>query len=294
MAQGLQVFDNAGGYILYDSNGMNYFDKNGVQYAQIRRTVIGTAPHGKHVKFKSPWDKPPMVLCSPTNTQISQSAYNKANLKLVCKAVNVSKSGFDVQCFTTLMNAESSTGNQTIGATEKGNTASISIDSKSTSISIPITVNYTAPKSTGVFAGYSKNQWGQWVADGSTITKPVYFNRVSVTVVLKVNGAEKTRWTSNSISSQGGTVSSTGSTTLNATFNAGSKVTITAYLNWTRSPSPDTGSDYSKWEYQSGATFPSGSATFSSTFSVDKETVISTGDVFFLAIDSNSNEYTVE
>lgn len=291
--QGLQIFDNTGGYILYDGDGINYFDKNGVQYAQIRRTIIGTAPHGKHVKFKSPWDKPPMVLCSPTNTQISQSTYNKADLKLVCKAVNVSESGFDVQCFTTLMNAESSTGNQTIGATEKGNTASVSIDSKSTSISIPITVSYTASKSTGVFAGYSKNNYGQWVKDGSTTRSQVYFYNVSVTVVLSVNGTEKTRWTSNSISSQRGTVSSTGSTTLNATFNAGSKVTVTAYLNWRRSPNPSTGNNYSKWEYQSGATFPSGSATFSSTFSIDKETVISTGDVFFLAIDSNSNEYTV-
>lgn len=234
-----------------------------------------------------------MVLCSPTNTQIAQNTYNKANIKLVCKAVNVSKSGFDVQCFTTLMSGESSTGNQDIEATGGGNTASINIDSKSTSISIPITVNYTASKSTGVFAGYSKNYWGQWEADGSTITKPVYFYNVSVTVVLKANNVEKTRWTSNSISSQRGTVSSTGSTTLNATFSAGSKVTVTAYLNWTRSPDPDTGSDYSKWEYQSGATFPSGSATFSSTSSVHNKTVISTGDVFFLAIDSNSNEYTV-
>lgn len=292
--EGLRITDADGGYILYNAEGMNYYDDNGNRYAQVKRTIIGSAAHGQHVKFAKAWRNPPLVLCSPLNAQITQSAYQQAALKLVCKAANVTTEGFDVQCYTTLMGGESSSGAQT-QAISGGDAVemAVTVANTATSVSIPVTVSLSAIKGKGTFKYYYKNNYGNWETNGQTATGDAWFNNVYATVSLIVNGAQKAQWRSSSFSSSSGSNSVNESTTMNATFSAGSTIKIRVALSYGIAHNM-SGNGYYQWRYTGGVTPPSGTITISSKYSVSGEKVISTGSAFFLVLDANSSAYTVD
>lgn len=289
---GLKITDSEGGYILYNSDGMSYYDADNYRYAQVKRMVIGSASHGKHVSFNHPWAFAPIVLCSPTDTQIAQSTYQQANIKLVCKAVNITKTGFDVQCYTTIMSGSGS-GNsdtQTLSGSESI-TFSFSMPSTATSINIPLSVSANVIKGVGTFKYYYKNNYNQWVTNGDT-TKGDVYPWVYAKATINVNGSEKSSWQSSSVYSKNGATSLNESTTLSATFSAGSSVTVVIQLGYGFQNNMPSTANY-QWRYVSGGNIPSGTATVSSNYSTSANQVISTGSVFFLCIDANSSAYTV-
>lgn len=289
---GLKIADSEGGYILYNSDGMSYYDADNYRYAQVKRMVIGSASHGKHVSFNHPWAFAPIVLCSPTDTQIAQSTYQQANIKLVCKAVNVTKNGFDVQCYTTLMSGSGSgnSGSQSLSGSNSA-TFSFAIPSTATNISIPLSVSATVTKGKGIFKYYYKNNYNQWVTNGDTTQGDVY-PWVYAKATLNVNGSEKSSWQSSTVYSKSGATTLNESTTLNATFSAGSTITVVVQLVYGFQNSMPSTANY-QWRYVSGGNIPNGTATVSSNYSTSANQVISTGSVFFLCIDANSSAYTV-
>ena len=289
---GLKITDSEGGYILYNSDGMSYYDADNYRYAQVKRMVIGSASHGKHVSFNHPWAFAPIVLCSPTDTQIAQSTYQQANIKLVCKAVNITKTGFDVQCYTTIMSGSGS-GNsdtQTLSGSESI-TFSFSMPSTATSINIPLSVSANVIKGVGTFKYYYKNNYNQWVTNGDT-TKGDVYPWVYAKATINVNGSEKSSWQSSSVYSKNGATSLNESTTLSATFSAGSTITAVIQLVYGFQNNMPSTANY-QWRYVSGGNIPNGTATVSSNYSTSANQVISTGSVFFLCIDANSSAYTV-
>lgn len=288
---GLKIEDEDGGHILYDSTGMHYYDADGDQYAQVRRMVIGVAQHGRHVTFNKPWPKAPVVLCSPTDTQITQGDYPQASLKLVCKAKNITEAGFDVECFTTLMKASGS-GSGSTQALNKGSTTTftLSMPSSTTSASIPVTITAQAKSGKGNFKYHYKSNDGTWqVGDG--VTSGDVYPTAAVKAVLKVNGSEKASWTSTRIYTKKGQTSLSESHTFDVTFSAGAKITIEFTLDVTYQHNMASNSWY-YYTYYNGGPVPTGTAAVNYSYSTSTETVISTGSAMFLALDENSNTYT--
>lgn len=289
---GLKITDSDGGYIQYNSDGMSYYDSNNYRYAQVKRMVIGSAKHGSHVTFNHPWAYAPIVLCSPTDTQIAQSTYQQANIKLICTATNVTKTGFDIQCYTTLMSGSGSGGSNSRALTGSAETTfSFSLPTTATNISIPLTVSASVLKSTGTFKYYYKNNYGNWVTDNSTSTGDVY-PWVYATASLKVNDSIKSSWQSSTIYSKQGSTVLNETTTLNATFTAGSTITVVVQLHYGFQHNMPSTANY-QWRYVSGGKAPSGTVNTSSNYSTSTNQVISTGSAFFLCIDANSSAYTI-
>ena len=192
------------------------------------------------------------------------------------------------------MVGESSSGAQTQAISSGSATEiTIAIAKTATSISVPVTVSLNATKSKGTFKYYYKNNFGNWETKGETGTATVWFDNVYAAVSLMVNGTQKARWHTSSFSSSSGSNSINESTTLNATFSAGSTIKIQVNLFYNRYDDT-TSSGYYEWRYVGGATHPSGTITVSSKYSVSGETVISTGSAFFLVLDANSSAYTVD
>lgn len=100
--QGLTCFMNNSEKTVFNAQGITFYDSNSQPYSQIRRMCIGAADHGQIVTFKTPWPSTPNVLCIPTELQVNEANYAQSNVFQVCRAINVSEKGFEVQCFTKL------------------------------------------------------------------------------------------------------------------------------------------------------------------------------------------------
>lgn len=98
-----------GASTVFDALGITYFNKNGSPYSQIRQSCMGFANNGQTVTFQNEWDSVPTVICIPTTIQIADEAHKDSDILLKCKAVNVTKNGFDVQCYTCLPSGSSET-----------------------------------------------------------------------------------------------------------------------------------------------------------------------------------------
>lgn len=100
--EGLRCSESSGGYTLFDERGITFYDANDNQYAQLHRICIGTAAHGQKVTFAAPWKSTPSVVCIPTELQCNEANYAQSNVFIICKAINVTTNGFDVECYTRL------------------------------------------------------------------------------------------------------------------------------------------------------------------------------------------------
>lgn len=100
--EGLRCSESSGGYTLFDERGITFYDENDNQYARLHRICIGTAAHGQKVTFTAPWKSTPSVVCIPTELQCNEANYAQSNVFIICKAINVTTNGFDVECYTRL------------------------------------------------------------------------------------------------------------------------------------------------------------------------------------------------
>lgn len=114
--EGLRLTGNDSSYTLFNAEGINYIDKNGVTYAQVKKMIIGKAYDNQYIKFSAPWAKPPTVLMSPMSIKVNDSDYSASSLFLVCEATDVSVNGFRVNSYLRL--ADDSYGVNNIAKTD--------------------------------------------------------------------------------------------------------------------------------------------------------------------------------
>lgn len=107
--EGLRCSESNGGYTLFDERGITFYDANDNQYAQLHRICVGTAAHGQKVTFAAPWKNTPSVVCVPTELQCNEANYAQSNVFIICRAINVTVNGFDVECYTRLGEGSSTT-----------------------------------------------------------------------------------------------------------------------------------------------------------------------------------------
>lgn len=103
---GLVVKNINGTSLLYDGYGMNFIDANENVYGCVGRIVSGVAKHGQHVSFLSPWDAVPLVITAPWMLQTSFKEYTAADIQMICRASNVTKEGFDIECYSAFKGGE--------------------------------------------------------------------------------------------------------------------------------------------------------------------------------------------
>ena len=114
--EGLRLTGSDSSYTLFNAEGINYIDKNGVTYAQVKKMIIGKAYDNQYIKFSAPWAKPPTVLMSPMSIKVNDSDYSASSLFLVCEATDVSVNGFRVNSYLRL--ADDSYGVNNIAKTD--------------------------------------------------------------------------------------------------------------------------------------------------------------------------------
>ena len=114
--EGLRLTGGDNSYTLFNAEGINYIDKNGVIYAQVKKMIIGKAYDNQYIKFSSPWAKPPTVLMSPMSIKVNDSDYSASSLFLVCEATDISVNGFRVNSYLRL--ADDSYGVNNIAKTD--------------------------------------------------------------------------------------------------------------------------------------------------------------------------------
>lgn len=114
--EGLRLTGGDNSYTLFNAEGINYIDKNGVVYAQVKKMIIGKAYDNQYIKFAAPWAKPPTVLMSPMSIKVNDSDYSASSLYLVCEATDVSINGFKVNSYLRL--ADDSYGVNNIAKTD--------------------------------------------------------------------------------------------------------------------------------------------------------------------------------
>lgn len=107
--EGLRCSESSGGYTLFDERGITFYDANDNQYAQLHRICVGTAAHGQKVTFAAPWKNTPSVVCVPTELQCNEANYAQSNVFIICRAINVTANGFNVECYTRLGEGSSTT-----------------------------------------------------------------------------------------------------------------------------------------------------------------------------------------
>lgn len=99
---GLRCSYDNGRYTLFNNQGMFFYDSNGTSFAGIGRFVVGVAKHDDYIKFRTAWDVTPIVIVIPLKMQISAEGYTASNLFWTTGAIDVSNAGFRIQAYSTL------------------------------------------------------------------------------------------------------------------------------------------------------------------------------------------------
>lgn len=100
--EGLRCSYDNGRYTLFNNQGMFFYDSNGTAFAGIGRFVVGVAKHDDYIKFRTAWDVTPTVIVIPLKMQISAEGYTASNLFWTTGAINVTNAGFRIQAYSTL------------------------------------------------------------------------------------------------------------------------------------------------------------------------------------------------
>lgn len=96
---GMAVGQSNGSYTKFDSTGLIWYDSKGVPFGSVRRMVKGFANHGDKIKLN--WDSTPFVLVSPTSVpMLNSSTPNPYPGEFVCRAINVSPLGFEIEAYS--------------------------------------------------------------------------------------------------------------------------------------------------------------------------------------------------
>ena len=100
--EGLRCSYDNGRYTLFNNQGMFFYDSNGTAFAGIGRFVAGVAKHDDYIKFRTAWDVTPTVIVIPLKMQISAEGYTASNLFWTTGAIDVTNAGFRIQAYSTL------------------------------------------------------------------------------------------------------------------------------------------------------------------------------------------------
>lgn len=99
---GLKALNTNGSYTLFNEEGMNFFDSNGIKFAGVGRFMIGSVSNEQYVQFTQPWDITPTVVVIPQQLQTSVAGYSTLDLDIISNATEISKNGFRAQIKTIL------------------------------------------------------------------------------------------------------------------------------------------------------------------------------------------------
>ena len=264
-ANGMTVTKNAGGGVLFNGNGMQFFDKNNAIYSTTGRIIVGTIRDGQSLKFNSPWDNIPCILMSPVDlaSNLGGTGYGSANVSIQCLADNVSVNGFTCRCRTLATNANGGT-----NTTCLGNNSVILKGAGTAFTSAVITINVSA-------------QMNELSPDFYGIGTRDYY--ATVVTNIYVNGTVKMSLTSNYHEGVWrGAYNSSSWTDANNTSLSGSlwcnpNDTITASCSITRNDRGFISNVY---------------ANISLNYHIDSA-VLCTGSAMFIAVESPYNGYTI-
>lgn len=105
-ANGLTVVASNGSKVVHGSNGMEFFNKNGISFSVAGATLTGTAANGKYVRFTDesgnpiPWDNVPVVVTVPQNVQTNHPNYSTSEIRLHCYADEITEEGFRMHAYS--------------------------------------------------------------------------------------------------------------------------------------------------------------------------------------------------
>jgi len=278
---GLTVSNTNGTYTLFSEEGMHFYDSAGNRFAGIGRFVMGVAKHGQTVKFDSPWDKTPSVTLIPTNMQVTAEGFSAAAVFWTIYPSNISVEGFTVNCYSTL--GAGSSGlvayNDKIIETEdnapSGEYLFTPID-MSTQVTAAVRVVVESYYYLHITPGFDAN--GTWFPGGET---PYYDGYNKVTLQLYAGSNLLDTYT---LGTGGNNVSDhlNEDVTINLTGNYTSGQQLRIVVAATRGRNDTTGGKSLKC------------TLVSATYNVSVDTVLTSGEVMFIATDGNTLAYSVE
>ena len=277
---GLTVSNTNGTYTLFSEDGMHFYDNAGNRFAGIGRFVMGVAKHGQTVKFDSPWDKTPSVTLIPTNMQVTAEGFSAAAVFWTIYPSNISVEGFTVNCYSTL--GAGSSGlvayNDKIIETEdnapSGEYLFTPID-MSTQVTAAVRVVVESYYDMYTTPGFDAN--GVWVPGTTTYMYDGY-NKVTLQLYAGSNLLD-----TYTLGTGGGNVSDhlDEDITINLTGNYTSGQQLRIVVAATRG--------------RNNVSSKSLRCTLvSATYNVSVDTVLTSGEVMFIATDGNTLAYSVE
>lgn len=98
---GMYVGQGNGSYTKFDESGLVWYDSKGQAFGSVRRMIKGVANHGDRINIH--WDTVPYVMVTPTVIPLLGDPGNAPhNGNIVCRAINISKTGFNIEAYTEL------------------------------------------------------------------------------------------------------------------------------------------------------------------------------------------------
>lgn len=276
---GLKAVNSNGSYTLFDEEGMNFYDSNGVKFAGIGRFMMGVVADGQYVSFTQPWDITPTVVVIPQQLQTSVAGYSTLDLDIISNAAEISKNGFRAQIKTILKSG--SGGSQVLN------------ESIMKRVNVIENNNYTATKVINPPDGATQLSVNvSVVLEGTTYTleRPLGWTEIfagavaNASIYLKKNGV-----VADSIDNVAGEYygnNSPGSTdlstncTLSCSFNQDDVITLEV-KGWGE-------------RFRSGHKAWTAAALNSIQYNVVGNSVVSTGVGIFIVTDGNSANYTIQ
>ncbi|MGM9519293.1 MAG: phage tail protein [Phascolarctobacterium sp.] len=316
--EGLRLTNNDNSYTLFNGDGINYVDKNGVVYAQVKKMIIGKAYDGQYIRFSAPWDSVPSVITVPMSIRTNDVNYQASTTTIVCEATEITQNGFRVNNYLKLAGGSYAVINANRSETlSLGGLASmskygygkytyhysLSIYSDCLSISIPSTANYLEVSlniasvnqvrivysdsedswTNSVYPGYPGANSGGTYADKSTwyIKAELFVGGSSVASV--------------SYSTTSGNHNT--NPILSASFTAGATsafVRITYSGNFSTNDHGNWATVYNGWSYIAKAVYKDSKITMPYYKYSASESKIAQGYAMFLVTDGSTNTYTIE
>ena len=276
--EGLRLTNNDSSYTLFNQDGINYVDANGIVYAQVTKMIIGVAYDGQRVKFNAPWPKVPQIFVSPTSLMVNNADYSQNNIFIVCSATDITNEGFKVNCYSCL--GQDTKGLVVINKSITGYKVSkggenefmnftIVVPSSAGSITVAgyvhnIPWNSYSSVDDGIDKGHGvSNFYAEISGDGVTSCTPFHYGQDT--------DADKREWACDF--------------SVTAKLSGATQVTFRAYGTHT-----DTNNYNTAYNNGGGLSMSVPSATFD----VDGDVVVSRGYANFMVVDNASSTYTLE
>lgn len=316
--EGLRLTANDNSYTLFNGDGINYVDKNGVVYAQVKKMIIGKAYDSQYIRFSAPWDSIPSVITVPMSIQTNDINYQASTTTIVCEATEVTQNGFRVNNYLKLAGGSYAVINANRTETlSLGGLASMSqygygrytyyytmaIYSDCLSITIPSTANYlevslniSSVNKVRIVYGDSESSWIESVSTGYPGANSGYTGADNSTWYVKVEliiGGSIIATASYSTTSGNYTVN----TILSASFTAGptsAYIRVTYTGNFYTNDHGSWSTVYNGWSYIAKAVYQGSKITMPYYKYSASESKIARGYAMFLVTDGSTNTYTIE